>query len=223
MSAKTLPPLDTQQVLWFRRQLRSWSKQHFRDFPWRKTTDPYKIFIAEFLLQKTAAATAAPIYEILLDRYPTLADLSAARVEEIAEIMDPLGLFFRSQRLYDSAQQLQTQFGGQIPSSETELLQLPGVGIYTARSICTNAFGQTKAVLDTNVARIIERFFGVRGERVKSRCKILWGLAQQIAPQKETSRWNLTLLDFGAGVCTAQKPRCDECPLRKRCQSLRSN
>lgn len=98
-----------------------------------------------------------------------------------------------------------------------KLLQLPGVGLYTARSICANAFSQPKAVLDTNVARILERFFGLIGNRVKSRCKLLWKTAEEVAPTTDVSRWNLTLLDFGAAICTAKNPQCADCPLRDRC------
>jgi len=114
-------------------------------------------------------------------------------------------------------QRVSESYEGQIPSTEAQLLALPGVGKYTARSVCANAFGQPLAVLDTNVARILERFFGLQGGRVKSRCKLLWEAAEQAAPNTEVSRWNLTLLDFGAAVCTAKNPNCAECPLQEKC------
>jgi len=212
--------LTPQTIHWFRQQLMAWSEQNFRDFPWRHTTDPYKILIAELLLQKTDAPAVAPIYEAFLAKYPNLQVLGEVTVEEVASLLQPLGLFFRAERLCQTAQILLSEYNAQIPSSESELLKLPGVGKYTARSICANAFGQPAAVLDTNVARIIERFFGVRGERVKSRCKILWKVADDIVSQSDTSRWNLTLLDFGAAVCTARNPRCTDCPLQAQCHDL---
>lgn len=106
-----------------------------------------------------------------------------------------------------------------IPQTENALLQLPGVGKYTARSLLANAFNQPLAVLDTNVARILERerFFGIQGGRVKSRDPLLWETAQEVAPKRKVGRWNLTLIDFGALVCTAQNPRCQGCPLRRQC------
>ena len=114
--------------------------------------------------------------------------------------------------------------GGEVPNTEKELLRLPGVGLYVARSVLANAFGQPMAVLDTNVSRILVRFFGLGGQGIKSRDKELWALAQEIAPESNVSRWNLTLLDFdqrivffGAKVCTALKPKCSECPLQFRC------
>jgi len=109
------------------------------------------------------------------------------------------------------------EYGGNVPDSETELLRLPGVGPYVARSVLANAFGEPLAVLDANVARILERFFGLEGHRIKARDKALWALAGEVAPKTEVTRWNLTLFDFGARVCTALKPKCPECPLRSRC------
>jgi A/G-specific adenine glycosylase len=205
------------KVKWFRHQLSAWAKQNLRDFPWRRTSNPYALFIAEFMLQKTDAQTVAPIYEAFLSKYPTLQDLKTATIEDIAQILKPLGLFFRAERLYQSAQIILDKYEGKIPDSEKLLLELPGIGIYTARSICANAFDQPLAILDTNVARILERFFGLKGDRVKSRCKLLWRTAELVAPARKVAIWNLTLLDFGALVCTARNPLCSQCPLQKKC------
>jgi A/G-specific adenine glycosylase len=210
--------LASAKVKWFRRQLANWAKHNLRYYPWRHTIDAYAIFIAEFMLQKTDADTVVPIYETFLVRYPTLPDLAAAEIEDVAQILKPLGLFFRAERLLESAKMLLEQYGGKIPTSEKQLLDLPGVGIYTARSICSQAFNQPLAILDTNVARILERFFGLKGNRVKSRCKLLWKAAELIAPAKKVGMWNLTLLDFGALVCTARNPHCTKCPLQKQCK-----
>lgn len=209
--------LESEKVKWFREQLTAWSAIYLRDFPWRRTSEPYDIFVAEILLQKTAAEMVAPIYESFLVEYPTLEHLAAASLDEVTKLLQPLGLSFRAERLSNSAKTILVKYQGKIPDTEAELLLLSGVGKYTARSICANAFGQSAAVLDTNVARIIERFFGLQGERVKSRCKILWSAADAIAPDRDVSKWNLTLLDFGAMVCTARKPRCEKCPLQENC------
>ena len=215
--ANVAKSLNEVKINWFRRQLSTWASANFREFPWRNTSDPYAIFIAEFLLQKTAATTVAPIYETFLARYPTLKDLAAASLAEVASLLQPLGLHFRCDRLCQSAKVILEQYQGKIPDTEAQLLALPGVGKYTARSICANAFSQPLAVLDTNVARILERFFGLQGNRVKSRCKLLWKAADRVAPGQEVSKWNLTLLDFGAAVCTAKNPKCVECPLQQQC------
>jgi A/G-specific adenine glycosylase len=216
-NSETTPHLESAKIAWFRHQLQTWAADNLRDFPWRRTTDPYSIFVAEFLLQKTGTATAAPAYKAFISQYPTLDILAVAPVKEVACLLQPLGLHFRAERLCQSVQIIVEQYEGKIPNSEVELLKLPGVGLYTARSICANAFGQPAAVLDTNVARILERCFGLVGNRVKSRCKLLWKAAELIAPDKEVSKWNLALLDLGAAICTAKNPRCGDCPLRDRC------
>ena len=208
---------STTEIRWFRKHLSQWGAANVRDFPWRRTIEPYHLLVAESLLQKTDASTVAPIYELFLDRYPTLKDLATAELEDVAKILEPLGLFFRAQRLQDCARIVLNVHDGKVPQDQKQLLKLPGIGDYTARAIGSQAFNQPLAVLDANVARIFERFFGLRGERVKSRCKILWGAADLIAPKKDVGKWNLTLLDFGALVCKAPKPDCERCPLSVKC------
>lgn len=214
---RTSQLLPLAKVKWFRRQLSIWATENLREFPWRCTTDSYEIFIAEFLLQKTGAITVVQVYNAFLSKYPTLRDLESASVAEISLLLKPLGLHFRAERLYESVQIIFKDYSGKIPTTEAQLLTLPGVGIYTARAICSQAYLQPLAVLDTNVARIFERFFGLQGNRVKSRCKLLWRVADEVAPKAEVGKWNLTLLDFGAAICTARNPNCDRCPLASKC------
>jgi len=212
-----IPPIPPKKINWVRTKLRKWAKDNLRSYPWRDTAEPYEILIAEFLLQRTDADTVKPIYEKFLVCYPTLDKLTTAQLENIASILQPLGLFFRAERLMQTSKIITAEYNGQVPSSESELLKLPGIGKYTARAICSQAYRQPAAVMDTNVARILERFFGIKGERVKSRCKILWQAAETIAPKRKVGLWNLTLLDFGALICTARKPQCLVCPISDRC------
>ncbi|MEO0852977.1 MAG: helix-hairpin-helix domain-containing protein [Cyanobacteria bacterium J06648_11] len=204
-----------ERVTWFQQTLLDWSCDHFREFPWRETRDPYRIFLAETLLQKTNAAKVLPIYLQAIARFPTLEALAEAPLDELADLLQPLGLQFRAERLWQAARLLAGD--REIFSDEVRLLQLPGVGPYTARAVLANAFELPRAVLDANVARIMERFWGVRGGRVKSRDPLLWATAEYVAPKTGTSRWNLTMIDFGAIVCRARQPRCQDCPLRSRC------
>ena len=209
-------------IKWFQDRLLAWAKYNLRDYPWRETSDPYSIMVAEVLLQRSDADTVAPIYKTFITRYPTLDKLADAKLEDIGTILQPLGLFFRAERLSQTAKIL-VENQSKIPEQEIELLKLPGIGKYTARAICSQAFGQPAAVLDTNVIRILERFFGIQGTRVKSRCKILWNAAETVAPDTEVGYWNLTLLDFGAKVCTARNPKCSQCPLAQRCCWFKDN
>jgi A/G-specific adenine glycosylase len=206
------------RIKWFRQKLSAWGIVNRRDYPWRKTTDSYHLLVAESLLQKTDADIVAPIYELFLAHYPTVPDLATANLEDVANLLKPLGLFFRAERLQQCAEIIIRQYDGKVPNDQKQLLKLPGIGDYTARAIGSQAFNQPLAVLDANVARILERFFGLQGERVKSRCKILWGAADLIAPKKHVGAWNLALLDFGALTCKAQNPGCDCCPLAAKCK-----
>ncbi len=219
----TTNTIKSKNIQWFRNRLLIWAKDNLRDYPWRRTDRAYDILVAEFLLQKTDADTVAPVYESFLRRYHNLDSLAAADVEEIAELIKPLGLFFRAERLLQTARTIVEQHQGIIPDRETELLKLPGIGMYTARAILSQAFDKPTAVMDSNVARILERFFGIKGERVKSRCKILWSSADKIAPQKKVGYWNLILLDFGALICSARNPKCFQCPIALECCWLNSN
>ena len=227
----TLTPVRSQpadypssaRIKWFRNQLSTWGVANRRDYLWRKTTDSYHLLVAESLLQKTDADTVAPIYKLFLEQYPTIQDLAAANLEDIARLLKPLGLFFRAQRLQQCAQIVTRQHDGIVPQDQKQLLKLPGIGDYTARAIGSQAFNQPLAVLDANVARILERFFGLQGERVKSRCKILWGAADLIAPKTKVGTWNLALLDFGALTCKAQSPDCEHCPLAAKCKWYHRN
>ena len=222
IKAAYVSSISPKKSQWFRTQLADWAKTNLREYPWRNTTEPYQILVAEFLLQRTDADTVKPVYEAFLTCYPTLNELATAPIEDIAIILQPLGLFFRAKRLLQTSQIIIAEHRGKVPSSEIELLKLPGIGKYTARAICSQAYAQPAAVMDTNVARILERFFGIQGERVKSRCKILWQAAETIAPSRKVGIWNLTLLDFGAKICTARKPKCSVCPIAKQCQALQS-
>jgi A/G-specific adenine glycosylase len=214
--------LPESKVKWFRRGLKAWAEQCLRDFPWRHTTEPYRIFVAEFLLQQTDAPRVVPVYHRFLERYPTIYDLAAAPVDELAEILRPLGFHFRAVHLLTSAGEIVERFEGHIPHTEGELLELHGVGRYVARSVCTNAFAQGLAVLDTNIARILQRFFGLPLSRARARNDpFLWQAAQRVAPKREVGIWNLTLIDFGAAVCTARNPKCSICPVQKRCYHAR--
>ena len=188
--------INASDIRWFRRRLKNWGDTNFRDFPWRRTADPYRLLVAECLLQKTTASQVKPIYERVLEKYPKVQDLAIANPDELLELLRPLGLLKRSTFLKAAAGMVVDEHGGEVPNTEKKLLKLPGVGLYVARSVLANAFGQPTAVLDTNVSRILERFFGLGGQRIKSRDKQLWALAQEVAPPTEVSRWNLTLLDF---------------------------
>jgi A/G-specific adenine glycosylase len=212
--------LDREKVKWFRRRIRSWAKTNLREFPWRHTRNPYRILLAEFLLQQTDAPKVVPIYLQFVTKYPTLSAMAEASVPEAAEILKPLGLHYRAPRLQKSAQIMMSDpaYGRSVPGDESLLLKLPGVGRYIARSVCAQAFDQPLAALDTNIARILERFFGLKRRRPRVRDDpYFWEYAQRCAPSKSVGLWNMALVDFGALVCRFRSPQHSNCPLRQRC------
>lgn len=202
----------------------SWSEIHLREFPWRSAEDPYEIFIAEMLLQQTDAPRVVPVYKKFLERYPSLNSLCNASHEELLDLLRPLGFHFRASRLKEAACYLIQKYNGQIPAIESDLLSVPGVGLYVANSILANAFNQHSAVVDTNIVRIFSRFFGILSNYSRPRRDpFVWKFAQQIAPKHLTSIWNLSLIDFGAKVCKARSPQCDICPLNEKCYFIAAN
>lgn len=208
--------IDGDKIRWFRRRLKKWFSENRRDFPWRHERNPYEIFIAEIFLTRTRSENVVPVYNSFLQKYPTVETLVEAPLQEVARAMAPLGLDFRAGQLHRSAERLVTLYDGIIPDTEKELLTLPGVGRYTANAVLATAFDRRAIVVDTNVVRILERFFGLEGRSEKSRDNYLWDAAGAIAPKQNLKEWNWALIDFGAMVCTPN-PRCLICPLQKHC------
>jgi A/G-specific adenine glycosylase len=196
----------------FRSLLLSWSKENLRKYPWRETDSPYRVLVAEILLQKTFADKVEPIYNKFIYRYPDLETLANADVDEVASLLKPLGLQnVRAQALIDIATEY-AKVG--IPDNEGELLQLPYVGPYAANATLCFAFDRRRPVVDANVVRIYNRVFGTDFTPQNDEA---WELAERMLPENDYQRFNLALLDFGAKICTADSPLCPECNYRDRC------
>jgi A/G-specific adenine glycosylase len=216
--------LKKSAVAWFRSRVQDWAASNLRDFPWRHTKESYNIFVAEFLLQQTDAPRVVPVYEGVIEMYPNIETMKNASVIALGSLLRPLGFHFRAKRLLEAVKVIDVKYQGIIPDSEKDLLILPGVGLYVARSICANAFGQPLAVVDTNIIRIYQRFFGLISNRARPRNDpLFWDIAQQVAPRKNVGLWNLSLIDFGALVCTARNPKCENCPVAARCVFYKAN
>lgn len=196
----------------FRSRLLSWSKENFREYPWRETNSSYRVLVAEILLQKTFADKVEPIYERFVDRYQNLETLAGAKVDEVASLLKPLGLQnVRAQALIDIA----TQYAEEgIPDDEDGLRQLPYVGPYAANATLCFAFGRRRPVVDANVVRIYNRAFGTD---LTPQDDEAWELADRMLPEDDYRRFNLALLDFGAKICSADSPLCSECFYRDQC------
>jgi A/G-specific adenine glycosylase len=214
-----LPPPATRQ--WFRRRLLEWYRRHGRDLPWRETRDPYRILVSEVMLQQTQVDRVLPKYHEWLAKYPTLEALAAAPDEDVNRTWRPLGYNVRPRRLHAIARESVARYGGELPGDEATLRSFKGIGAYTAGAVLSFAFGRRAAILDTNVARVLFRVFvGAGDPKSHAMRRHLWEVSRTVLPMRHVFDFNQALMDFGATVCTARKPRCSECPLRTGCAAF---
>ena len=217
MSA-SLPPPKTRQR--FRRTLLEWYRHNGRDLPWRRTSDPYHILVSEVMLQQTQVDRVVPKYHEWLGKYPSLAALACAAEDDVADTWRPLGYNIRPRRLHAIARESVARYGGQLPSDRDTLLSFKGIGAYTAGAIRSFAFHERAAILDTNVARVLFRVFVRRGDpKAHAMKKHLWAISETVVPHKHVFDFNQALMDLGATVCTARKPACEVCPMKRLCSS----
>jgi A/G-specific adenine glycosylase len=204
----------------FRHALLKWYRTHGRDLPWRRTDDPYHILVSEIMLQQTQVDRVLPKYHEWLDKYPSLAALAAAPVDEVTETWYPLGYNIRPRRLHTIAREAVEKYGGTLPADEDTLRSFKGIGDYTAGAIRSFAFRQRAAILDTNVARVLFRVFIARGApRSHAMKKRLWAVSEALVPRRDVFDFNQALMDFGALMCPARKPKCLVCPLQRMCRT----
>jgi len=201
----------------FRRRLLGWYRRNGRDLPWRRTRDPYRVLVSEIMLQQTQVSRVVPKYREWLRRYPSLGALAEASTGEVREAWYPLGYNIRPLRLRAIARTVVRRHGGRLPSTRDGLLALAGIGAYTAGAVLSFAFGQDAPILDTNVRRVLRRVW--LGEGRPARDRALWDLAARLLPKGRAYDFNQALMDLGATVCTARRPRCGACPLARMCAS----
>jgi A/G-specific adenine glycosylase len=217
-SAAQLPPSAARQR--FRARLLAWYRANGRSLPWRETSDPYHILVSEVMLQQTQVDRVLPKYHEWLAKYPSLSVLAKAPEDDVSKTWRPLGYNIRPRRLQWIARESVERFGGTLPSDEQTLLSFKGLGRYTVGAIRSFAFRQRAAILDTNVARVLFRVFVARGDpKAHGTIRHLWALSETLVPRKHVFDFNQALMDFGATVCTARKPRCETCPMRRTCLS----
>jgi A/G-specific adenine glycosylase len=218
----TLPPPLLRQR--FRRRLLQWYDVHGRDLPWREATDPYHILVSEVMLQQTQVDRVLPKYEEWLGKYPSLASLADASEEDVVKTWYPLGYNIRPRRLHSIAREAVASYGGELPDDAETLRSFKGIGPYTAGALMSFAFGKRAAILDTNVARVLFRVF-VRGGNPKTHQmrKHLWALSEALVPRRRVFDFNQAIMDFGAMVCVARKPRCLVCPMSRFCRAYPFN
>jgi A/G-specific adenine glycosylase len=201
-----------------RKDLIAWGRMHFRSFPWRNTTDPYRILIAEVMLHRTQASQVVPIYEQFIRKYPDIAKLSSATVEELHNSLYSLGLRWRIDLIMDMVTQVNERFASQIPQGKSDLLSLPGVSDYVASAVRCFAWNLPDAIIDTNTVRVVGRVFSLEIKDSSRRNPLFRRLITSLVDSKEPRAYNFALLDLAAQICTkVQRPSCEACPVQKYC------
>jgi A/G-specific adenine glycosylase len=211
------------ELISFRKQLLAWFRQFQRDLPWRRTTDPYRIWISEIMLQQTRVAAVIPYYERFLARFPDVRALAQAPQEEVLRLWSGLGYYSRARNLQKAALQIVALHCGEFPREAEEALALSGIGSYTAAAILSIAFDAKHAVLDGNVARVLARLGAIRGDlRESRRWQGLQQTAGELLDAKSPGDWNQAMMELGATVCTPRAPQCLLCPVAKFCRARQS-
>ena len=206
---------------WFASRLLTWFDAHGRkDLPWQQDPTPYRVWVSEVMLQQTRVQTVIPYYERFMARFPTVASLAGAGIDEVLHLWTGLGYYARGRNLHAAAVEIQ-QSGGAFPTTREGLEALPGVGRSTAAAILALAVGERAAILDGNVKRVLSRFHAVVGDISRSATlRELWGHAQAHTPERRAGAYTQAIMDLGATVCLRRAPRCATCPAAERCRAF---
>lgn len=213
------------QARQFSSSLRRWFRRNSRDLPWRRTRNAYEILVSELMLQQTQVSRVVDYYDRFLKRFPTLAHVGRAKQSKVMEAWEGLGYYARARNLHKLAIQVSDRGrnpAAQLPESPTDLRQLPGIGAYTAGAVASFAYERRAPLVDTNVARVLERVFAP-GTKTKSTAgsKKIWAIAERVLPRTGRAGWthNQALMELGALVCTARVRHCTVCPVNRHCRS----
>jgi A/G-specific adenine glycosylase len=197
--------------------LLAWDAQYRRSFPWRTTTNPFHIMMAELMLRRTQARQVVHVYKTFIEHYPDPYTLAMASADEVALSLFSLGLSWRVPAFQQVARILVEQHNGIVPPSYDTLLTLPGIGDYVASAVCCFAFGQPVIIVDTNTVRVAGRLFGLPTHAESRRRKPVRTLLQSLLDEQQPQAYNYALLDLAALICTSTKPKCTTCPLQAYC------
>ena len=211
--------LEEQQLRTFRRTLLWWYSLHARDLPWRRTQDPYCIWISEIMLQQTRVAAVVERYRIFVERFPSLVSLALAGEDEILAVWSGLGYYKRARLLHRAAQFVLREHAGTLPQSADALRKLPGIGVYTAAAVASIAFNEPIAVVDGNVERVLTRVLGMAGSGKSPSPSLLRKAADRLLAIEKPGTFNQAMMELGATVCLPQNPLCMQCPVMEICRT----
>ena len=205
------------------KRLIRWFEKKGRDLPWRKTQDPYTIWVSEIMLQQTQVSTVIPYYKIFLNTFPTVRHLAKANLSKVLKVWEGLGYYSRARNIHHAAQIVLSHFRGKVPDNLKDLRTLPGIGRSTAGSILSFAYNKEAPILDGNVKRVLSRIFAISGDPKKKKTeKLLWHISESLIPKGHSNSFNQALMDLGSTICTPKIPKCLSCPLKNLCQGYLS-
>jgi len=205
----------------FTRKLLAWWARAARDLPWRKTRDPYRVLVSEFMLQQTQVSRVAEYYPRFLERFPDLRSLARAPARAVREAWEGLGYYARARNLHSLVKDVTRRHDATLPSDPDELIKLPGVGPYTAGAVASFAYEKPVPAVDTNVSRVLQRVFWGSNHTPRTTQRVLWNLAAALVPKRGKSAWkfNQAIMELGALIRVARNPKCPECPVLPVCRT----
>ncbi len=205
----------------FHTKLLTWYRDEARDLPWRRTTDPYAIWLSEIMLQQTRVSTVIPYYHRFLETLPDVASLAAVDEELLLKLWEGLGYYRRVRNFRKAAQRVVNDMDGIIPDSSRELQKLPGIGRYTAAAIASIAYGECSPVLDGNVKRVLSRLYTISAPINETRSeKEYWDKAEALMVQSQPGDYNQAMMELGARICIPRSPNCAACPVKDHCKAF---
>ncbi len=214
--------IDIQSIYPCRRALLAWFRRHARDLPWRRSRDPYAIWISEVMLQQTQVKQVIPYFQRFMQTFPDLASLAAAPLDRVLKVWEGLGYYSRARNLHHAAQQVMGKFGGEFPKDLHTLQSLKGIGPYTAAAIMSLAFDQPYAVVDGNVRRVLCRLLAwPEDPTTDQNGSELRAVAQKLLPKRRPGRFNEAMMELGATICKPSQPSCLVCPLARCCEAYK--
>jgi A/G-specific adenine glycosylase len=210
----------THKKQYFSSELLAWYLRHRRDLPWRRSNNPYFIWISEVMLQQTRVETVIPYFHRFTERFPTMEALADAPEEDVLKLWEGLGYYSRARNLQGAIREVQERYGGIVPDTNEDISSLKGVGPYTAGAILSIAYNKPEPAVDGNVMRVLSRYFLIEADIMKPSTRVLMEkLAKELIPEGSAGDFNQALMELGAMVCTPRSPHCLTCPVMEHCSA----
>lgn len=212
---------ERMNITQFQHNLISWFIKEQRDLPWRKDSNPYKVWVSEIMLQQTKVDTVIPYYDRFLEKFPTIETFAAADDESVLKIWEGLGYYSRVRNLHSAVKEVVANYGGSVPDTPEEISKLKGVGPYTAGAVLSIAYGKPEPAVDGNVMRVLSRILLIREDIAKaSTRKVFETAVRELIDHDHPSYFNQALMELGALICTPTSPACLLCPVREHCSAF---